>query len=608
MEYIGKVEIPIRNVHNAISNNNRPLKWGVIIILILAGLFGLLYLQKQSKQSNEQVNALADSEIKFRPISGTYLKIHQYELFYRDNPMRSKEAVKSSALSEAISKYALINYLQQQNITLSDEKRQLQLKILDEQITYDMQNPILKVYFEKMFQELEISKQDYIEEYLLVNKEHDILYRNMQDTGKGLVLDESGTSSYPAGDQDELYANKMGISFDYLEYLAESEFVHIEPSVTDLDLPFTVDSYLFEFAKNRDGEIILTSSDFNMMGLTDEQNSLIHEVREKYNLQELARYNFKLYENALQQEAASGNENAPVADELLELFKVVERSIDMVLGEVVNYQFSEIPSYDVSKLRKHQNITLQLFEHEYYYRAENIPNKSYAYRIANEEVGAMYGLFNYLKQDFENELDEAARINARVQLEKSLAEQLENPYFKKYMDNLLKTFDIPLSTYIDDYLLVMEEYKLLLQLMKEQNLGLDHNGRYNKGWIEARYRMAADFTWEDKFEKMWSMDDEEIVEPLEPQPNLSFSLPEYAQLGINKKGEYVFTYSFTLPIYLSDEQQILFDLLVKTFDLPVLSRYSITQYIDKLDQLKADETKKNQLHDILDIYKNTITE
>ncbi|MER1988606.1 MAG: hypothetical protein ABS884_02760 [Solibacillus isronensis] len=566
-------------------------------------------MQKQSEQSDKQVNALADSESNFRSISETYLKIHQYELFYRDNWIRSKEAVKSSALSEAISKFTLIDYLQQQNITLSDEKRQIQLKILDEQITYDMQNPLLKIYFEKMFQELDISKQDYIEEYLLVNKEHDILYREMHDTGKGLVLDEWGTSSYPVSDQEELYTKKMGISFDYLEYLAESEFVHIEPSITDLELPFTVDSYHFKFAKTREGGIVLTSRDFNIMGLTDEQNTLIHEVSEKNNLQELARYNFSQYKEALQQEAALGNENAPVSNELLELFIVVERSLDMELDEVANYQFGKIPSYDNNQLRRHKDITLQLYEYENYYLDENVPGKSYAYRIANEEVGAMYGLLNYLKQDFEVELDEAARSNARLQLEKSLDEQMKNPYFKKYMDDILQTFDIPLSTYIDDYLLLKEEYKLLLQLMKDQNIGLDHKGRYNKGWIEARYRMAADFTWEDKFEKMWSMDDEEIVEPLEPQPDLSFPLPVYTpQIGINKEGQYAFTSISTLPFYLTDELQTLFDLLAETYELPVLSRYSITQYIDKLDQLKADETKKKQLLEILDIYKNTIIE
>nr|WP_231918648.1 hypothetical protein [Solibacillus silvestris] len=560
-------------------------------------MFGLFYWEKQSKQTNEKMNQLAESDENFIPISDTYLNIEQYELFYRNNRMRSNEDVVSSALRHAISKYALIDYMQQQNITLSHEKRQFQRETLDKQLTYDLQDPILKSYFEKMFQDLQISKQEYIEEYLLVNNEYASLSVDME-------LDQL---SYPTEDQEKIYKEKMGITFDYQEYLAESEFIHIEPSSKDIDLPFTVERNLFKFAKNQDGEIILASKEFNTMMITDEQSHIIHEVGERNNLKELARYNFKQYENALQQEAASGNENAPVADELLELFKVVERSIDMDLGEVVNYQFSKIPSYNVSKLRKHQDITLQLVEHEYYYRAENIPNKSYAYRIANEEVGAMYGLFNYLKQDFETEIDEAARSNARIKLEKSLIEQMENPYFKKYMDDLLKTFDIPLSTYIDDYLLVMEEYKLLLQLMREQNLGLDHNGRYNKGWIEARYRMAADFTWEDKFEKMWLMDDEEIVEPLEPQPDLSFSLPEYApQIGINKKGQYAFTNSSKL--YLSDEQQIVFDLLVKTFELPVLSRYSITQYIDKLDQLKADETKKKQLHDILDIYKNTIIE
>ena len=128
----------------------------------------MFYEQKKSNESDEQVNALADSQNNKRPLIETYLKTNQYEKFYRDENIRSKEAVKSSALSEAISKYALIDFLQQQNITLSDEKRQLQLKILDEQITYDMQNPVLKQYFEKMFQELEISKQDYIQEYLLI--------------------------------------------------------------------------------------------------------------------------------------------------------------------------------------------------------------------------------------------------------------------------------------------------------------------------------------------------------------------------------------------------------------------------------------------------------
>lgn len=40
--------------------------------------------------------------------------------------MRSNEDVVSSALRHAISKYALIDYMQQQNITLSHEKRQFQ--------------------------------------------------------------------------------------------------------------------------------------------------------------------------------------------------------------------------------------------------------------------------------------------------------------------------------------------------------------------------------------------------------------------------------------------------------------------------------------------------
>ena len=562
-------------------------------------MFATFYEKKQSKETDEQVNVLAESQVNKKPLFETYLKINLYEKFYRDGNIRSKEAVKSSALSEAISKYALIDYLQQQNTTLSDEKRQLQLKILDEQITYDMQNPLLKQYFEKMFQELEISKQDYIEEYLLVNKEHEILERNMFDSG---II-------YPKGDQDDWYAKKMGISFDYREYLAVSEFIHIDPTGTDVDLPFTVSTYYLDFAKNQAGEIILASEDFDRHRFTEEQTRLIYLIEKKNNLQELSRYSFKQYQNAIEQEAAAGNENPAVVNDLLKFFGIAERSIDWELGGELHYQYNEIPSFDPSKLRKHKGITLQLFEYENYHLDENIPNKSFAYRMANEEVGEIYGLFNYLKHDFDIEIDETARIKAREQLDKSLTEQMKNPYFKKYLDDLLKNLDISLSAYIDDYLLVKEEYKLLLKRMKEQNIGLDTNRRYNKGWTEARYRMAANFTWEYKFDKMWSMNDGEIVEALVPQPEFSFSLPDYApQIGRNTKGQYVFTEDYPLTIYLSDEQQIFFDLFVQTFDLPVLSRYSITQYIDKLDQLKADEIKKKQLHELLDIYKNTITE
>lgn len=108
------------------------------------------------------MNQLAESDENFIPISDTYLNIEQYELFYRNNRMRSNEDGVSSALRHAISKYALIDYMQQQNITLSHEKRQFQRETLDKQLTYDLQDPILKSYFEKMFQDLQISKQEYI--------------------------------------------------------------------------------------------------------------------------------------------------------------------------------------------------------------------------------------------------------------------------------------------------------------------------------------------------------------------------------------------------------------------------------------------------------------
>ncbi|MEK3765792.1 hypothetical protein [Solibacillus sp. FSL K6-4121] len=567
------------------------------------------YWQKQSKETNEQKNTLADSGDNFRPISEIYLKIHQYELFYRDHRMQSKEAVTFYGLNDAINKYALIDYLQQQNITLSDEKRQLQRELLEEQLTKDLQDPLLKPYLETMFQVLNISNQDYIEQYLLINTEHDLLKEDMFSSNKGLVQDETGFFSYPSSDQQSLYQKKMGISFDYLEYLAESKLIHIEPDHPKFDLPFAIDSNFFNFTKNLAGETIFASKEFSESDLTREQRDFLYVIKKQYNLHELGRYNFNLYKDALQQEAAPDSENKAIANELMEIFEIADRTIDWDIGEVTNYEFNEIPMFDVNQLRKHKDITLQLYEHEYYYREEEIPKKFYAYRIANEEIVAMYALFNYLKQDFGIELDETIRSSTRAKLVKSLNEQLQNSSFKKYIDDLLQTFEIPLSDYINDYLLVKEEYELLLQLMKDQNIGIDHDGRYNKGWIEARYRTAADLLWEDQFQKMWDMQLTEVVEPLEPQPELSFSLSEYAPpIGLNDEGQYIFVNIYALHSWLTEEQQTLFDLLVKTYDLPVLSRYSMTEYKDKLDQLKADENKKKQLLEIFDIYARSISE
>lgn len=156
--------------------------------------------------------------------------------------MQSKEAVTFFALNDAINKYALIDYLHQQNITLSEEKRQLQRELLEEQLTKDLQDHLLKPYLETMFQALNISNQDYIEQYLLINTEHDLLKEDMFSSNKGLVQDETGLFSYPSSDQQTLYQEKMKISFDYMEYLAESEFIHIKPDRPTFDLPFAIDS------------------------------------------------------------------------------------------------------------------------------------------------------------------------------------------------------------------------------------------------------------------------------------------------------------------------------------------------------------------------------
>lgn len=563
--------------------------------------------QTNNQKSAEKPN-LAEQEVIENPMSEIYLNIAQYEKFYRYSMIQSKESVTSSALSEAISMYALFDYLSEQGIELSEEKKQLQLKLLTEQLTYDLQDPQLKSYYDKMFATLQITEQDYIEQYLFLNKKHDILKDEMFKTGNGLTDDGTGFMSYPSGEQEEKFKQKIGIPFDYLEYITLQNSAQLQPLQPLEPQPeFIKGEHHFEFAKNKDGELIFTTPEFNDMYFTEAQNELAYQIRADNKLEHLSRVNFHLYQQHLEQLAKESGPQQETAQEMLELFAIAERTLEWDFGQPVAYHFNELPTFDKSTFRKHKDITLKLYEHNFYYRSERIPQPFYAYRVANEQMVEMYGLFNYLAQNFDVTLDEKTYATLRAQEQQSINEQMQDPYFKSYMEQLLAKFELTLDQYMDDYVMVLAEYNYLKNLMQQQWIGLDHNGRYNNGEVYASYRNTADFTWEAMHAEMDRLNSEVAIEILEPQPELPFDLAEYPlTVGLNAKGEYVFTSVGGLTAYLTVPQQQFLQQLITNNTLPPLTRYSLEQYEAALQQPTTDTNMREQLQEILKIYKNSI--
>lgn len=538
------------------------------------------------------------------PIDEQYINFAQYELFYRSERMESKEAVTFHALMEAIEVHALLEYLEAQEIRIEPDKVELQRKLLTEQLAYDLQNPDFQHYFDRLKNALQIDEQDYIEQYLLVNKTYEILEKEMFSTGVGLNVDDEGFASYPTSDSEQYYREQMGISFDYMEYLAESMPGYLPEPTTAPTVVF--DNEYMKLTTNREGSVILRGKEFSLTDLTMDQYSFLRNLATEYQLQDLARYNFSIYQEVLKTIAQDDVNRRDMAEQILAIFSIVETTLDWEFGELFEYD-GAMPTFDTKKLRKHQDITQQLIEHQFYYHSEQTPKKFYAYRVATEKIVEMYGLSNYLQQDFDIALDAQTVASIRAEQEQNLQQQLEDPYFKSYMDDVLETYQISLDTYIDEYLLVLAEYEALVEVMQQQHIGLDLDGRYNKGEVNARYRQAANLSWQHQFDEMERLKETAMIEPLDPQPDFAFELiPHELKLGVNDAGNYVFTDILYLQMWFTDAQRTAFDQLVATYNLPPLSRYSMGQYIDYLEQIQDKTKSQQQLLELIQIYQETL--
>ncbi|MFY3792579.1 hypothetical protein ACOQFO_12975 [Ureibacillus sp. MALMAid1270] len=259
----------------------------------------------------------------FRMYDQRTVEITKYEMFYRKQTFFSKEAVEFHALYETLEKFALFHYLEQHDYQWDEERRNTFRERVKMALDYDMKIPELKSYYEKMFTELQITADEYIDYYLLVNKEYEMLKQDLFDKNIGT---EDG--SYSSGEAFNEYLKLVNITEKDLDELAERIPERLEPMDPQPDLPFNNREFEFYVTTNEKGEYIFVHvSDFNL--ITPTYYSLIFEIERDIVKEPLTRHSFKRYQEVFRTYQSDDAEKVKLSKELEAILEILERSIEM---------------------------------------------------------------------------------------------------------------------------------------------------------------------------------------------------------------------------------------------------------------------------------------
>ena len=607
-----KARIYAETIEGKKERKRSPLyiKVGATAAVLVAGVTGAMFITKDPIPSTTP--AIENSETQdehqieeFRPLSETFLMIERYEKFYReDNRLYTQEYATSTALSTAIQHFTLFNHLAEYGIIWDKKERDTFKRSKESALEYDLKDPDFVAYFEKMLKELSITKEQYIEEYLLVKQEYEMLHSKMFRTGVGLK-----DGSYEVSTVEDAFIQKMGITYDYVEYLAVSDQEHLAPLDPQPTLSFNEgNKYPREVTKNLAGEYIFIYAQPSLIRLMTEPNEegydfdYLYYLMYKNKISGFSRYTYPKVKVLVEQQAEKGD---AIAQKILDYFEVLERSIDWEL-EPQRYEFNNILTFNEENLRVHNDLTLKIAEYEIYQKDESIHKEHVAYRYANELVGEMYGLFNYLAQDFNYGWSSETRAKYKASLIEEVEASMQNEINKAYIDRLLQTFNITIDDFVQYYLLPKKEFEMLKQSMLKDQVGVDKNGRYNPGKQSSRYRETVGFSWQDMYTTMDSKTTIPVMKELETQPDLPFPInPDIPiTVWLDENDEYIMEYPSMMKYMLTDEQRALLEEIQTKNNLPPLARYSVQAYIEKARSLSIKTAK--ELVEILIIFDRSV--
>ena len=321
-------------VHNKQTPKRRYMKLyvavGLVIFTIGAILIAMNVLNEEELEQSADVQKLeepkqAASSVSVRMFDERTVEITKYGMFYRDQAFYSKEAAEFFSLNETIRKYALFHHLEKHGYKWDDERRNQHRERVKSGFEYDMKDENLRAYYEKMFDALQITEEDYIEYYLLVNKEYEMLYQELFNKGIGL----DATGAYPSGDTELIYGNLVGITEDRLNELAEKIPESLNPMEPQPDLPFVKDEFGLKVTTNADGEYIFVDASPFLMYVGESYGDLLYELKEEVVKEELTRHSLKRYQEAVASYESDDTQKMKVINELGLILEILERTIEM---------------------------------------------------------------------------------------------------------------------------------------------------------------------------------------------------------------------------------------------------------------------------------------
>ena len=609
-----KSRIYAETIHQEPTKKRKPfvMKFAAVTAILAASITGIVFFVKDSPspqtpvQSIEQPGVTEEANIvEFRTIHENYLAIAQYELFYRSNMFYTVKGVQFHALSDALDKYTLINYLASYNYAWSEKEEETALKMIDMKLEAEFKQPITAAYYEKMFRDLSITKEEYIRDYLLVNKEYDAI-QYVYSTKN--IIKEDDTSSEQT--KEELM-NRSGISYDYLEYLAMRIESHLQPLDPQPQLSFlktAADEYTYlKVAKNIDGDYIFTDPTVTIIDLPDALSTYIHNIRYEVNGTYddfFTRMNYENVKAIIQEDAQQGLETAIA---MLDFLDVFERTVDWdYIPEP--YAFNDIPTFDLATFRQHDERTLQIQEHINFYRSTDNLERYIAYRKANISIVEMYALFNYLAQDFHIQTTNQKRAQYIATAKQQLEELLEDPIEAAYFEQLLADLSITADDYIEQYSSLLLEYEALQTYMEKEKVGLDETGRYPSGEQASRYRETSGLTYKALYKDIEDQYKAVQLTHLDPQPDVPFEMNKDFPMEFykNKDGELVVTSLFFFELYLTDAQKEVYETIKTKLGGHELARYTVDEYLK--EAAKYNTPPAQEFVAILNIFKTSLKE
>lgn len=301
-------------------NRTSPiLQIAALVILIVSAFLLASTLMEQEKKANPV-------PLDYPVIDQRTLDILTYENFYNGPSFYSSYNASYRALSDTLSMYALFNYLDDVQYQWTEESEGLARQSIERAWEYDKKDEELQQYYTTMFETLEITEDEYIEHYLYLRKKGDMMYNGMFQSGVG--LDETG--GYPSMEAYATYIEEAGYSQDELNAMAEKVLEKPEPMQPQPDLAFLqhVEEGSLQITQNDSGDYIFVDPETFFIDLAfSPYQDLLYVLEQEKIHKDLSRLSLDKYKAALQ-EFPSDDPNYQVAQELLEMFVILERSIE----------------------------------------------------------------------------------------------------------------------------------------------------------------------------------------------------------------------------------------------------------------------------------------